>query len=246
MLAGNDARNAAPVSADRPRAQWRLGAVSHVRRALRAGRRPRDRLLDAHAADHLRRPVVRDVLRAGRQRPRDVRPAARTGRAPTSRPTSSTRRTCGCPRGNGARSRTARSACSIRIRRPTRTCGSPTTCCKPDACGRSRRYTQLGTALAAQIVKQEVVDLPGLGPMLLPGPQGFQSGRCHAPESELSAARRAARARARRTPAARGHARRQRLQAHQDDFAARLRARLGGVQGRPVRRRSEERRHRQL
>ena len=35
-------------------------------------------------------------------------------------------------------------------------------------------YTKLGQALAAQIVKQEVVDLPGLGPMLLPGPQGFR------------------------------------------------------------------------
>src|SRR3984885_7548653 len=37
-------------------------------------------------------------------------------------------------------------------------------------------YTQLGMALAAQIVKQEVVDLPGLGQMLLPGPQGFKVG----------------------------------------------------------------------
>ncbi|CDY76314.1 Endoglucanase precursor [Caballeronia glathei] len=37
-------------------------------------------------------------------------------------------------------------------------------------------YTKLGQALAAQIVKQEVVDLPGLGPMLLPGPQGFRNG----------------------------------------------------------------------
>ena len=107
-------------------------------------------------------------------------------------------------------------------------------------------FTQLGTALAAQIVKQEVVDLPGLGPMLLPGPQGFKDGRCHAPESELSAAAGPARARARRTRRPVGESRRERLQAHQDDFAARLRARLGGVQGRPVRRRSEERRHRQL
>ncbi|GAB5094636.1 cellulose synthase complex periplasmic endoglucanase BcsZ [Caballeronia sp. LP006] len=37
-------------------------------------------------------------------------------------------------------------------------------------------YTKLGQALAAQIAKQEVVDLPGLGPMLLPGPQGFRTG----------------------------------------------------------------------
>jgi endoglucanase len=37
-------------------------------------------------------------------------------------------------------------------------------------------YTRLGQALAAQIVKQEIVELPGLGPMLLPGPKGFQSG----------------------------------------------------------------------
>ena len=37
-------------------------------------------------------------------------------------------------------------------------------------------YTRLGRALAAQIVKQEMADLPGLGPMLLPGPQGFRTG----------------------------------------------------------------------
>ncbi|KAK47186.1 1,4-D-glucanase [Caballeronia jiangsuensis] len=37
-------------------------------------------------------------------------------------------------------------------------------------------YTKLGYALATQIVKQEIVDLPGLGPMLLPGPQGFRVG----------------------------------------------------------------------
>ncbi|CAL8476589.1 cellulose synthase complex periplasmic endoglucanase BcsZ [Caballeronia sp. S22] len=37
-------------------------------------------------------------------------------------------------------------------------------------------YTKLAYALATQIVKQEIVDLPGLGPMLLPGPQGFRVG----------------------------------------------------------------------
>lgn len=37
-------------------------------------------------------------------------------------------------------------------------------------------YTKLGQALAAQIAKQEVVDLPNLGPMLLPGPIGFKTG----------------------------------------------------------------------
>jgi endoglucanase len=37
-------------------------------------------------------------------------------------------------------------------------------------------YTKLAYALATQIAKQEVVDLPGLGPMLLPGPHGFRSG----------------------------------------------------------------------
>lgn len=37
-------------------------------------------------------------------------------------------------------------------------------------------YTKLAYALATQIVKQEIVDLPGLGPMLLPGPQGFRAG----------------------------------------------------------------------
>ncbi|MFM0741402.1 cellulose synthase complex periplasmic endoglucanase BcsZ [Paraburkholderia xenovorans] len=35
-------------------------------------------------------------------------------------------------------------------------------------------YTQLGEALAAQIAKQEITTLPGIGPMLLPGPQGFR------------------------------------------------------------------------
>ena len=35
-------------------------------------------------------------------------------------------------------------------------------------------YTQLGMALAAQIVRHEVTDLVGLGPMLLPGPEGFK------------------------------------------------------------------------
>lgn len=38
------------------------------------------------------------------------------------------------------------------------------------------RYTQLGQALAAQIVRHEVTNLTGLGPMLLPGPQGFKTG----------------------------------------------------------------------
>jgi endoglucanase len=37
-------------------------------------------------------------------------------------------------------------------------------------------YTKLAYALATQIVKQEIVDLPGLGAMLLPGPQGFRIG----------------------------------------------------------------------
>jgi endoglucanase len=37
-------------------------------------------------------------------------------------------------------------------------------------------YTQLGKALAARIAHDEVVDLAGLGPMLLPGPQGFRVG----------------------------------------------------------------------
>lgn len=38
------------------------------------------------------------------------------------------------------------------------------------------RYTALGTALANEIEKREIVDLAGLGPMLLPGPQGFVNG----------------------------------------------------------------------
>ncbi|SOE64367.1 endoglucanase [Burkholderia sp. D7] len=39
-----------------------------------------------------------------------------------------------------------------------------------------KTYTQLGMALAAQIVRQEVTNLASLGPMLLPGPQGFRTG----------------------------------------------------------------------
>jgi endoglucanase len=41
---------------------------------------------------------------------------------------------------------------------------------------RDTGYTKLGEALATQIASKEVVNLAGLGPMLLPGPQGFQSG----------------------------------------------------------------------
>lgn len=37
-------------------------------------------------------------------------------------------------------------------------------------------YTRLGEALAARIARDEVVNLSGLGPMLLPGPQGFKNG----------------------------------------------------------------------
>ncbi|MGT2474216.1 cellulose synthase complex periplasmic endoglucanase BcsZ [Paraburkholderia terrae] len=37
-------------------------------------------------------------------------------------------------------------------------------------------YTKLAYALVTQIEKQEVSDLRGLGPMLLPGPQGFRNG----------------------------------------------------------------------
>lgn len=38
------------------------------------------------------------------------------------------------------------------------------------------RYTRMGQALAEQIVRHEVRSLGGIGPMLLPGPQGFQNG----------------------------------------------------------------------
>lgn len=37
-------------------------------------------------------------------------------------------------------------------------------------------YTKLAYALVTQIEKQEVADLHGLGPILLPGPQGFRTG----------------------------------------------------------------------
>jgi len=35
-------------------------------------------------------------------------------------------------------------------------------------------YSELAEMVAAQIVQREIVDLPGLGPMLLPGPNGFR------------------------------------------------------------------------
>jgi endoglucanase len=38
------------------------------------------------------------------------------------------------------------------------------------------RYTKLGTALARRIAREEVVDVPGLGTILAPGPEGFQHG----------------------------------------------------------------------
>jgi endoglucanase len=41
---------------------------------------------------------------------------------------------------------------------------------------REASYTQLGQALAAQIARQEMTALPGVGPMLLPGPRGFKEG----------------------------------------------------------------------
>ncbi|MFM0340463.1 cellulose synthase complex periplasmic endoglucanase BcsZ [Paraburkholderia fungorum] len=41
---------------------------------------------------------------------------------------------------------------------------------------RDPSYTQLGEALAAQIAREEMTTLPGVGPMLLPGPQGFKTG----------------------------------------------------------------------
>jgi len=37
-------------------------------------------------------------------------------------------------------------------------------------------YTNMGRQMMAQIAKIEVADLPGFGPMLLPGPTGFQHG----------------------------------------------------------------------
>jgi endo-1,4-beta-D-glucanase Y len=41
---------------------------------------------------------------------------------------------------------------------------------------RNPAYTQLGQALAERIAHDEVANLPGLGPMLLPGAQGFSNG----------------------------------------------------------------------
>src|SRR5208282_3953777 len=36
-------------------------------------------------------------------------------------------------------------------------------------------YSSLGRGMMAQIAKTEVADLPGFGPMLMPGPTGFQN-----------------------------------------------------------------------
>jgi endo-1,4-beta-D-glucanase Y len=38
-------------------------------------------------------------------------------------------------------------------------------------------YTAIGRAMMAEIAKSEVANLPGFGPMLLPGPTGFQHGQ---------------------------------------------------------------------
>jgi len=41
------------------------------------------------------------------------------------------------------------------------------------------RYTALGTALAGRIAKEEVVELPDFGSVLLPGPKGFRTGNSY-------------------------------------------------------------------
>jgi hypothetical protein len=209
-------------------AAMRLERLPHVRRALRAGRRPRDRLLHADAANHLRRPVVRHVLRAGRERPRDLRPAARLDPHQ--------------PRGNQFDAQNLRLPSWQWGRKPDGSFGvldpefrfrlRSVDRLRPAASRtsveRDTSYTQLGEALAAQIVSKEVTSLPGLGPMLLPGPQGFKAGgvtrvnpsycRCpccaHSPKPSRVA-------RGANSPTT--------LQARQNHRAAGLRARLGGV-----------------
>lgn len=42
---------------------------------------------------------------------------------------------------------------------------------------RETAYSELGAAVAGNILRQEVVTIPGLGPALLPGPQGFVGER---------------------------------------------------------------------
>jgi endo-1,4-beta-D-glucanase Y len=42
---------------------------------------------------------------------------------------------------------------------------------------KSPYYTRIGRQMMVLIAKNEVADLPGFGPMLLPGPTGFQHGR---------------------------------------------------------------------
>ena len=229
LLAGSRA-NAAKCQRTPPRASGDWSAVSHVRRALRAGRRPRDRLLDARAADHLRRPVVRDVLRARRERPRDVRPPARLDARESRGATSSTRRTCGCPRGNGARSRTAR----IGVLDPNSASDSDLWIAY-DLLQAGRLWNEPALYAArrgARRADREAGSRRPAGPRAdaAARPARLQKWRRDAPESELPAAAGAARARARTHPDGPwARARRQRLQAHQDHRAARLRARLGGV-----------------
>jgi endo-1,4-beta-D-glucanase Y len=47
-----------------------------------------------------------------------------------------------------------------------------------DAWGESR-YTRLGTSLAERIAAEEVVSIPGVGPVLLPAPKGFRTGESY-------------------------------------------------------------------
>ena len=42
---------------------------------------------------------------------------------------------------------------------------------------KSPGYANLGRAMLAMIAKNEVVNLPDFGPMLMPGPAGFQQGK---------------------------------------------------------------------
>ena len=52
---------------------------------------------------------------------------------------------------------------------------------------KSNADTSLGRAMLALIAKNEVVNLPGFGPMLVPGPAGFQHGNNWIAESQLPA-----------------------------------------------------------
>ena len=89
--------------------------------------------------------------------------------------------------GSGARTRTASGRRSMPTPPPTPTSGWPTRWSRPAGFGTIPSTRNLGREMMAQIAKHEVANLPGFGPMLMPGPDGFQHDTDLDAESQLSA-----------------------------------------------------------